>query len=450
MKAKEIDMLHGSLWDKILIFAFPLALTVFFQQLYNTADTAIVGRFVSSSAMAAVGTNVPIVAICVNLFFGVSLGANVMIARYIGSGDENKARQSVHSAVLLALMVGCSLLVIGQLASGWIMSVLDVPDEIRIMAETYLRVYLIGMPMLALYNVESAIFRSRGDTSTPLMALFVASALNCVLDFVAAGVMGFGIAGVAMATVIAQSVSAIILFVALRRTSGVVRLSMHELHFNVTRVGEILEVGIPAAIQAVVFSLSNVVIQSAINSLGTDVMAASSAAFTLEINIYCIIASFSQAATTFVSQNYGAGNMSRCRRATVLSFFIGNGIMLMASAFVYIFGESLMSLFDSDPEVIRLGMIRIFYVVCFESLNGVMDILSGALRGYGYSLPPALLALIGICGVRLAWVWLVFPFRRAFDTLMMCYPISWAVACVLIAMAYVHYTKKIKPMRVLN
>ena len=450
IKAKEIDMLHGSLWDKMIIFALPLALTVFLQQMYNTIDTAIVGQFISSHAMAAVGTNVPVVGLCVNLFFGVSLGANVMIARYIGSGEEKKARATVHSSFMLAAGAGITLAVIGELGINFIMNILDVPEEVYDLAKTYLSIYLLGMPMLALYNLESAIFRSRGDTETPLIALSIASIVNGVLDLMATSVLGWGIAGVALATVTAQSLSAVILFVALKRTSGITGISIHEMRWDSGRMSEVVKVGLPAALQAMVFSFSNVIIQSAINSLGADVMAASSAAFTIEINIYCIINAFSQTTTTFVSQNYGAGNLPRCRRATWISFAIGNTAILIASVAVYILGDDLLSLFDNNPEVVRLGMIRIFYVVCFEMLNGVMDILSGAMRGYGYSLPPALLALIGICGVRLAWVWIIFPAHRAFDTLMICYPVSWLCASVMIAAAYRFYSKNVKVIRVMR
>jgi putative MATE family efflux protein len=315
------------------------------------------------------------------------------------------------------------------------------------LAEMYLRVFLLGMPFMGLYNFLAAIFRSRGDTRTPLQVLAVTSVTNALLDLLFAGPLGWGIAGVAGATVLAQVMAAGMLLHVLRHTEGVIRLDFHKLHWQGQRIREIVKIGLPAGIQAMVFSLSNIVIQAAINSLGADTMAASSAAFTIEINVYCIVYSFSQAATTFVSQNYGAGKLFRCRRATWLCFGLGLTFMTTVSLLVLCFGENLLALFDSHPEVIALGMVRIWYVVVPASINGIVDIFSGALRGYGYSLQPALLALVGICGVRLAWVYLAFPASPDFATLMFCYPLSWTVTAVFIGVAYWFYTKHVKVLR---
>lgn len=450
LKATELDMTHGPLWNKIIIFALPLALTAFLQQLYNAADVAVVGRFVGTEAMAAVGTNVSLIGLLINLFMGISLGANVMIARYIGGRDEEKARAAVHTAFLLALAVGLGLMLLGQFIARPVLALLEVPDSVMGMAETYLRVFLCGMPFMGLYNFQAAVFRSRGDTRTPLVALACTSVLNFLLDLIFAAVCGWGIAGVAAATVIAQLVAAAMLLRVLQRAEGVIRLDFSRLHWDRARNKEILRIGMPAGIQAMVFSLSNVVIQAAINSLGSDTMAASSAAFTIEINIYCFIYAFSQATTTFVSQNYGAGKLFRCRRATWLCLGLGNLFMGLLSVLVLLFGEQLLAIFDSNPAVIALGMVRIWYVVAPSVLNGILDILSGALRGYGYSLQPAVLALLGICGVRLAWVYLAFPASPDFATLMFCYPLSWAVTAVFIGLAYRFYTRNLKVLRIVR
>lgn len=447
MKATELDMTHGSLWDKILIFAFPLALTGFLQQMYNAADVAVVGRFVGTEAMAAVGTNVSIIGLCVNLFMGISLGANVMVARYIGSREEEKARSAVHTAFLLALAVGVGLMLVGEALARPVLALLEVPESVLPLAELYLRVFLLGMPFMGLYNFQSAIFRSRGDTKTPLQVLAVTSVLNALLNVLFAGPMGWGIAGVAGATVIAQLVAAGLLLQVLRHTEGVIHLDLGQLQWHGKRIKEIVKIGLPAGVQAMVFSLSNIVIQAAINSLGADTMAASGAAFTIEVNVYCFIYAFSQACTTFVSQNYGAGKLFRCRRATWLCFVLGSLFMGVLSVLVLVFGRQLLSIFDSHPAVIAIGMVRILYVVAPEILNGVLDILSGALRGYGYSLQPAVLALLGICGVRLTWVYTAFAAEPDFSTLMFCYPLSWGVTAVLISIAYWFYTKHVKVLR---
>ena len=447
MKATELDMTHGSLWDKILIFAFPLALTGFLQQMYNAADVAVVGRFVGTEAMAAVGTNVSIIGLCVNLFMGISLGANVMVARYIGSREEEKARSAVHTAFLLALAVGLGLMMLGEALARPVLALLEVPDSVLPLAELYLRVFLLGMPFMGLYNFQSAIFRSRGDTKTPLRVLAVTSVLNALLNVLFAGPLGWGIAGVAWATVIAQLVAAGLLLHVLRHTEGVIHLDLGQLQWHGKRIKEIVKIGLPAGVQAMVFSLSNIVIQAAINSLGADTMAASGAAFTIEVNVYCFIYAFSQACTTFVSQNYGAGKLFRCRRATWLCFGLGTFFMGALSVLVLAFGESLLAIFDSHPEVIAIGMVRIWYVVAPEVLNGVLDIFSGAMRGYGYSLQPAVLALLGICGVRLTWVYTAFAAQPDFSTLLLCYPLSWGVTSVFICAAYWFCTKHLKVLR---
>lgn len=447
MKATELDMTHGSLWDKILIFAFPLALTGFLQQMYNAADVAVVGRFVGTEAMAAVGTNVSIIGLCVNLFMGISLGANVMVARYIGSREEEKARSAVHTAFLLALAVGLGLMMLGEALARPVLALLEVPDSVLPLAELYLRVFMLGMPFMGLYNFQSAIFRSRGDTKTPLQVLAVTSVLNALLNVLFAGPMGWGIAGVAGATVIAQLAAAGMLLHVLRHTEGVIHLDLGQLQWHGKRIKEIVKIGLPAGVQAMVFSLSNIVIQAAINSLGADTMAASGAAFTIEVNVYCFIYAFSQACTTFVSQNYGAGKLFRCRRATWLCFGLGTFFMGALSVLVLAFGESLLAIFDSHPEVIAIGMVRIWYVVAPEVLNGVLDIFSGAMRGYGYSLQPAVLALLGICGVRLTWVYTAFAAQPDFSTLLLCYPLSWGVTSVFICAAYWFYTKHLKVLR---
>lgn len=448
MRARELDMTHGSLWDKILIFAFPLALTAFLQQLYNTADVLAVGRFVGTDAMAAIGTNVSVLALLVNLLMGLSLGANVMIARFIGGGETEKARRALHTSLLLALFTGLAIFAVGELFAHRVLTdALGVPPEIMGYAEAYLRICLVGMPFLGLYNFLAAIFRSCGDTRTPLIALAAASALNAALNVLFAGYFTFGIAGVAWATVIAQAASAAILWRGLRQADGIIHLDLKALHWDWARTAEIVRMGLPAGVQAMVFSLSNIVIQSAINSLGTDAMAASSAAFTIEINAYCMVFAFSQATTTFVSQNYGAGKLFRCRRVTWLCFGLGCFFMLLIAAPILYFGEVLLSLFDAEPAVIAFGMIRLWYVVGPEFLNCIMDILSGSLRGYGFSLPPAILAIIGICGVRIVWVYTVFAEYQDFEVLMTCYALSWAVTGVFMALAYRFYTRNLKRIR---
>ena len=303
------------------------------------------------------------------------------------------------------------------------------------------------MPAISLYNFEAAIFRARGDTRTPLIALATASGVNILLNLLFVLQFDWGIAGVAVATVIANVVSALILFRALLKSEGVIKLNLNAMHVDKEELFEIVRIGLPAGIQGMVFSLSNLLIQAAINSLGADAMAASAAAFTIEINVFCVVNGFGQAATTFVGQNYGAGNLKRCKRATWVSMGLSAVFMQTLCCFILFFAEEVLSLFNSDPEVIRLGVIRLWYIVLPELVNVIMEGLSGALRGYGISLTPAVITLVCVCGVRVVWVFTAFAKISTYATLMAVYPISWFITTIFLIAAYVYHMKRLKPVR---
>lgn len=441
-------MLEGSLWDKIIVFALPIALTGILEQMFNAADVAVLGRFVGTEAMAAVGNNVPIVGLIVTLFLGLSLGANVVIAQYIGARRLKEASRAVHTALALSILAGIGVTLLGELFAAPLLSLLDVPDAVMPLAELYLRVFLLGMPFMSVYNFASAILRSHGDTGTPLIALLAASALNVVLDLGFVLVLGLGADGVAWGTVLSYLVAASLLIHALRREEGVLRLDFRLLRVRRHHTKRIFVIGMPAAVQGMVFCFANLVIQAALNSLGAEVMAASAAAFTIEINMYCVIAAFQQACTTFVSQNYGAGNLPRCREVTRWSLRLNIIAMLVLGALILLFMRPLLRIFNGDPAVVEIGVIRIVYVVVPEIFAVFIDIFSGSMRGYGYSLMPAVVTLVCICGVRLSWVWLVFPYRPTFETLMVIYPISWAVTSLGLYFLYRFYLKHLKAMRI--
>ena len=441
-------MLEGSLWDKIIVFALPIALTGILEQMFNAADVAVLGRFVGTEAMAAVGNNVPIVGLIVTLFLGLSLGANVVIAQYIGARHLKEASRAVHTALALSILAGIGVALLGELFAAPLLSLLDVPDAVMPLAELYLRVFLMGMPFMSVYNFASAILRSHGDTGTPLIALLAASALNVVLDLGFVLVLGLGADGVAWGTVLSYLVAASLLIRALRREEGVLRLDFRLLRVRRHHAKRIFVIGMPAAVQGMVFCFANLVIQAALNSLGAEVMAASAAAFTIEINMYCVIAAFQQACTTFVSQNYGAGNLPRCREVTRWSLRLNIIAMLVLGALILLFMRPLLRIFNGDPAVVEIGVIRIVYVVVPEIFAVFIDIFSGSMRGYGYSLMPALVTLVCICGVRLSWVWLVFPHCPTFETLMVIYPISWAVTSLGLYFLYRFYLKHLKAMRI--
>ena len=438
-----MDMLHGSIADKLFFFAMPIGLMGLFEQLFNSADVFILGHFVGKNAMAAVGNNMPVIGLLVTLLIGISLGANVTLAQYLGAGKQEKVEETVQTAIVMALGLGVLLTVVGELIAHPALVILDVPADVYDLASTYLRIFLLGMPFLTLYNFEAAIFRSCGDGKTPLYSLVAANLLNITLDLLSVNVLGWGLTGVVSATVLSFAVNSGILFVLLCRTPQPIRLQRHKMRLKGEEMGKILQIGLPAGIQGMVFAMSNVVIQSSINSLGTAAMAAAAASVIIEFNIYCFVNGFSQATTTFVGQNYGARKLSRCLATTKAAFWVEGLFLLGITVPILLFGKHIIGFFNPDPEVIRLGVLRLWWVADMLYLNGVMDILSGALRGYGYSLPPAIVALVGICGVRLVWIYTVFAAHPDYLTLILAYPVSWLIATVVLGAVYFQCRKYI-------
>ena len=399
----SMDMLNGSLWDKIFKFSMPVAATAILEQFFTATDVVIAGNFANSdrtAAMAAVGTDLPIIGMIIFLFLGLALGSNVVIAQSIGRRDTEGVKKAVHTAVLLSLIIGIAVAIFAQFAVVPILGLLEIPAEVLPSAVMYLRIYFLGMPIILLYNFEAAIFRSIGETQKPLMALIAASLVNIVLDLFFVCVCKLDVTGVAIATVLANAVSALILLRLLLKTDSIIKLEWSKLHLDMPTLKEIVSIGLPAGIQGAVFSLANVVIQGAINSLGTEVIAASSASLILEMVAFSIFSSFTQACTTFVGQNYGAGK--------------------------------LIALINDDSEVIRLGYIRAATVFCAYIFSLSYDVMSGYLRGFGISFLPSLLTILGVCGVRFLWVAFVFPVYHDFRTLMYVYPVSMGVTAVLI------------------
>lgn len=382
--------------------------------------------------MAAVGTDLPIIGMIIFLFLGLALGSNVVIAQSIGRRDTEGVKKAVHTAVLLSLIIGIAVAVFAQFAVVPILDLLEIPAEVLPSAVMYLRIYFLGMPIILLYNFEAAIFRSIGETQKPLMALIAASLVNIVLDLFFVCVCKLDVTGVAIATVLANAVSALILLRLLLKTDSIIKLEWSKLHIDMPTLKEIVSIGLPAGIQGAVFSLANVVIQGAINSLGTEVIAASSASLILEMVAFSIFSSFTQACTTFVGQNYGARQMARCRkilRLCLLEDVICTGFCMLI---VFLFGDRLIALINDDSEVIRLGYIRASIVFCAYIFSLSYDVMSGYLRGFGISFLPSLLTILGVCGVRFLWVAFVFPVYHDFRTLMYVYPVSMGLTAVLI------------------
>lgn len=438
----KLDILNGSIWNKLPRYALPVAATGILEQLFNASDIAIVGNFASTdktAAIAAVGANSPIIGMILNLFIGISLGTNVVIANAIGRKDRDTVEKAVHTSIISAIIGGLLVTLIGELCIANILSLLNVPDDVFPYALLYIRIYLLGMPVIFLYNFEAAIFRSTGDTKVPLQALALSGVLNVILNLVFVIIFKMTVNGVAIATLISNIVSSVLLFVRLTRTDKWIHVDISRIHIDKKTFMTILKIGLPAGIQSMVFNLANIVIQAAINSLGTVVIAASSAAYNIEIFVYYMFNSFSQACTTFVGQNYGAGNIKRCRRTLVLCLIEDALACAVSIAIILLSGKFLLSLFNSDPEVISIGYTRLVMIFTAYIFSMTYEVMSGYLRGFGISLVPAILTIIGVCGVRIVWVYTAFPLNRTFGTLLLAYPISLATTALLILGALIFY-----------
>lgn len=441
-KHKQIDMLNGPIWNKLPRFALPVAATAILEQLFNASDVAVVGNFTGSDktiAVAAVGANSAIISLIVNLFVGIALGTNVVIANAIGQNNRERVTKAVHTSILVAVLGGVFIALVGELLSSPVLRMLNVPDDVLPSALLYLRIYLLGMPVILLYNFESAIFRSIGDTKTPLWVLAGSGVLNVILNLFFVAVLHMTVNGVAIATVISNAVSSLILFVRLLRSDKYIRVEWKRLAIDRRVLEQILKIGLPAGVQSAVFAVANIVIQSAINSLGTAVMAASSAAYNIEIFAYDVINSFSQACTTFVGQNYGAGQLDRCRRTLALCLLEDFIASASAIAIILFSGRFLLSIFNNDPEVIEIGYTRLVMIFTAYIFTMLYDVMSGYLRGFGISLVPAILTTIGVCGVRITWIELVFTHSRTFKTIMTAYPVSLASTALFVFIALLYF-----------
>ena len=442
LKKQKLDMLNGSIWNKLPVFALPIAATGILEQLFNASDIAIVGNFAQTdktAAVAAVGANSPIIGLILNLFIGIALGANVVIANAIGRDDRQTVQKAVHTSMVVSVIGGVLVAIIGELIAEPLLTVLNVPDDVLELALLYLRIYFLGMPVILLYNFEAAIFRSIGETKMPLIALTLSGILNVLLNLFFVIVLKMSVNGVATATVLANFVSAGILYIKLIKSDKYIKVEFKKLRIDGKVFAKIMQIGLPAGIQSAVFAVANIVIQGAINSLGTVVIAASSAAFNIEIIAYNVMNSFSQACTTFVGQNFGANKIDRCKKTLFLCLIedaIASGTAILI---VLITGKFLLSIFNNNPEVIEIGYTRLVIIFIAYIFSMLYEVMSGYLRGFGFSLVPAILTTVGVCVLRIIWINTVFPANRTFVTIMTAYPVSLATTAVLIFIALIIY-----------
>lgn len=434
-KASQVDMLNGPLLGKILMFTLPLIASGILQQSFNAVDVAIIGRYSTSQAIAAVGSNGPIISILVNLFLGIAVGANVVIATYLGQRNEDGVRRSVSTVAVISLISGFLLLLLGQLVARPILEAMSAPDDVIDLATQYLTIYFCGMPFMMVYNFGAAIMRSVGDTKLPFYSLLIATVCNLVLDWLFVAEFGMGVDGVAWATVVSNGVNAAIMVYFLVKEEPPVNLTFHRWKVSMPDFKKMLQIGIPAGLQGMIFSISNIFIQSAINQFGADAIAGSAAALTFEAYCYFIVAGFCGATIAFTGQNYGAGKTDRCKKVFKLCMLSCIVICGAANALVLWQGHNCLSIFTHDQAVIDYGMERFHAVLIFQFLASTYEISGSYMRGLGYSMTPMILTIFGTCILRLGWVYYLNSISHSFHTLMIIYPITWAITGVMVMSA---------------
>lgn len=437
-KQNGIDMLHGPLPLKIILFAIPLALSSILQQLFNSADAVIAGQYIGSSALAAVGGVAPIISLFIATFVGLSIGSNVLIAVYIGRGELGRVRGGIQTTVIVALTCSLLMTVLGIVLTDPILEAVNVPQDAWDEARQYLHVYFAGVVFFVVYNFGSAVLRAKGDTRRPLYALALSVALNVILNYVAVVVCDAGVSGIALATVISNIVSSGMIVFYLLREEETFRLSFSGFHASKADLRSLLYVGVPAGLQGAVFALSNVVIQGAINSFGTDATAGSAAAMNYEYYTYFFTSAFSQTAVTFIGQNYAAKQYDRCD--SVMKFCMGAsvGITLALSVLFVGLGDISLGVFTTEAGALSFGTIRMWQVELLECMPCSYEITAAGMRGMGWSVLPTMVVIVGSCLLRIVYVIAIFPAISSFENLMLIYPITWIITgSVMIALYFI-------------
>lgn len=440
----EIDMCNGSIMDKLISFSIPLMLSGVLQLLFNAVDIIVVGRFTGSQALAAVGSTTALINMFINLFIGISLGANVLAARFYASGREREMSETVHTAITFALLSGIVMVFVGLLFSRAALELMDTPKDVIDQSVLYMRIYFLGMPFFMLYNYGAAILRAVGDTKRPLFFLIISGLVNAGLNLILVIIFHLGVAGVAIATVIAQMLSCVLVLRCLYRSEGSYQLRLSGLMLKGIYLKQIFQVGIPAGIQSTVINFSNVLLQSSVNSFGSVAMAGYTAANNIFGFLFASVNSITQACMSFTSQNYGAGKWKRMDKVFQNCIFLSVLVSVVLGGGAYVFGPQLLKIYTSDAAVIQSGMEILLYTTVTYFMCGLMDLLPGALRGIGYSAVPMVLSIIGTVGTRIVWIFFVFPQHRALDILFISYPASWLVTIVLQGICYYFVRQRVK------
>ncbi len=449
-KNYHINMTEGSLLPKILMFSFPLMLSSLLQLLFNAADIIVVGKFAGTQALAAVSSTGALVNLIVNLFIGLSVGTNVLVARQIGARKFKEIQDTIHTAITLSLIGGVILTIFGVVMARPLLELMSVPADVIDLSTLYLRIYFLGITAMLVYNYGAAILRAKGDTKRPLYFLTIAGVVNVVLNLILVIVFHMGVAGVGIATTVSQFISAGLILYCLVGEHSYMKLHLNELTIHKESLIDIVKIGLPAGIQGSVFSLSNVVIQSTINGFGSVIMAGNGAAGNIEGFVYVGMNAFYQSCLTFTGQNYGAGKIDRVKKTLLCCQFlvIITGLILGIGA--WYFGDFLVGFYATDPEVIQAGVIRLSYVSKLYFLCGIMDVMVGSLRGLGYSIFPMIMSLLGACVLRLVWIAFVFPLNPVPENVYISYPITWVVTASAHILTYLFVMHKIKKKKMVD
>ena len=436
-------MCNGPLLGKIFVFSLPLMLSGILQLLFNAADIVVVGQFAGSVALAAVGSTGSLINLIVNIFIGLSVGTNVMVAHFYGSKLYKELNEVIHTAILTALVSGIALIFIGFILAGPALRLMGTPEDVIEHSILYMRIYFVGMPAMMLYNFGSAILRAVGDTKRPLYFLFSAGVINVILNLIFVIIFHMGVAGVAWATVISQVVSATLVIRCLLKTEGYLHLDLKQLRIVPDKLIKIIRIGVPAGLQGALFSISNVLIQSSINSFGSVVMAGNTAASNIEGFVYTAMNAIHQTAISFTGQNFGAMKFKRIGRIAAICLGIVSVIGLVMGIGAYAFGSTLLKLYSTDPEVISYGLLRMSYVCITYFLCGLMDVMVGLMRGMGYSIMPMIVSLTGACLLRVIWVMTIFEHYKTLEILYISYPISWFLTFAVHLICFITVYRKI-------
>ncbi len=439
----EIDMCNGTIMDKLISFSVPLILSGILQLLFNAVDIIVVGRFSGSQALAAVGSTTALINIFTNLFIGISLGANVLAARFYAAQKDKEMSETVHTAITLALISGVLMMFVGIFFARGALELMGTPDDVIGQSTLYMRIYFAGMPFFMLYNYGAAILRAVGDTKRPLLFLIVSGVVNACLNLFLVIAFHLGVAGVAIATVTAQGISCVLVLRCLQRSQASYQLRFRDLKIRGCYVQQIFQVGLPAGIQSTVINFSNALLQSSVNSFGSIAMAGYTAANNLFGFLYVSTNSITQACMSFTSQNYGVGKWKRMDRVLVNCIILSVAVMLTLGGGMYFFGPEILKIYTTNPRVISCGMEVLTYTTLTYFLCGIMDLLPGALRGMGYSSVPMILSIIGTVGTRIVWIFGIFPNHRSLDILFISYPVSWIITIVLQVICFYFVRRKV-------